>query len=231
MGDVYPNFYCIDAQDGAGKTVQIDLLEKRIKAEGLNVNTISFPRYETPTGRQVRDYLDGKFGDPAKLDPIIASMFYTLDRRAAIPDIKKLSRNSILLTNRYVSSNLAHQGGKVKDDEQREGLINDLLGLEYDFFNLPEPYLTIILGVDPEISYENSKRRAIETGKSLDGHEVDFEHIKSASEVYRYLAKTRSSFFKVVECCENEKLLSPEIIHERIWSELRSVIFRERYRG
>lgn len=228
MADVYPNFYCVDAQDGAGKTVQINLLEKRIKAEGLAVNTISFPRYETPMGQQVRDYLNGKFGDPTKLPPLIASMFFALDRRAAIPDIKKLSRNSILLANRYVSSNLAHQGGKIKDRQTREDFIKDILGLEYDFFDLPEPYLTIILCVDPKISYENSKRRAIETGKSLDGHEIDFEHIKAAAEVYRHLVKIRSASYQMIECCEDGKLLSIEDVHEKIWKEFSPIILRFR---
>lgn len=232
MADVRPNFYCIDAQDGAGKTVQIDLLEKRIRAEGLTVNTISFPRYETPTGQQVRDYLGGKFGDPTKMPPLVASMFFALDRQAAIPDIKRLSgKSSILLANRYVSSNLAHQGGKIQDKKTRVDLINDLLRLEYDFFDLPEPFLTIILGVDPEISYENCKKRAMETGKSLDGHEINFEHIKNSAEVYRYLAQTRTTEYKMVECCEDGKLLSPEIIHQKIWAKSGHIITREKFRG
>lgn len=224
------NAFCVDAQDGAGKNTQSDLLVARLNIEGFPARKVSFPRYDTPTGRLVHDYLHGKFGDPTKLDPLVASMIFARDREAAIPDLMEWSRNSILILDRYVSSNLAHQGGKISDLEKRKTLINKISALEFGLLEIPEPYLTIILGVSPEISFELSKKRFIESGKSLDGHEVNFEHIMNAAEVYRYLVATRSNSFRLVECCESGRLLSIDEVHEKIWSEFGPIIRGERCR-
>ncbi len=224
------NAFCIDAQDGAGKGTQCDLLVTRLNEEGYPARKVSFPRYETPTGQLVYDYLHGKFGDPTKLDPWIASQFFALDREAAISDLLKWHRKEILILDRYISSNLAHQGGKISNLEERERLIDKILRLEFNFLEIPEPYLTIILGVSPEISFEFSKKRAMESGKSLDGHEANFEHIMNAAEVYRYLAEKRSEWNRILECCEDGKLLSIEEVHEKIWTEFGPIIKGEKCR-
>ena len=230
MSWVCSNLYCFDAQDGAGKATQVNLVVERLNREGFPTKKLSFPRYETPTGQLVYDYLHGRFGDPHQLDSWIASMIFALDRKAAIPDIKNLTKGGIGILDRYVSSNLAHQGGKILDQVKREELIDGLLRLEYDIFGLPEPYLTIILGVSPEISFESVKKRALESGRSVDGHEMNFEHIQAAADVYRWLTERRPTFYRMVECCENGQLLSIPEIHEKIWTEFGPVFKGEKFR-
>ena len=57
----------IEGTDGSGKATQVKALVERIRAMGIGVVSFSFPRYKTPTGRAIRDYLDGKFGEPTTL--------------------------------------------------------------------------------------------------------------------------------------------------------------------
>ncbi len=227
---ILTNSFCIDGQDGVGKATQTNLLVKRLNKEGFPARIVSFPRYETPTGQLVYEYLHGRFGDPTNLDPFVASSIFARDREAAIIDLMKWSREEIIIFDRYVSSNLAHQGGKISNLGEREDLIDKILRLEFNLLGIPEPYLTIILGVSPEISFELSKQRVIQSGKNLDGHEVNFEHIQNAAEVYRYLAVKRSTFYRIMECCDEGRLLPPEVIHEKIWLEFGPIIRGEKCR-
>ena len=109
-------FILIEGTDGSGKTLQTKILVKRLKKLGHKVQEISFPRYGNKSSALVEDYLNGKFGSAREVGPYRASVFYALDRYAASFDIKKwLKQGKIVVCNRYVGSNLAHQGGKIEN--------------------------------------------------------------------------------------------------------------------
>ena len=59
-----------------------------------------------------------------------------------------------------------------------------------------------------------SKREGVK-----DSADSDFEYLKNSKEAGLYMVKTES-FWKVVDCMEEGKLLSPEAIHEKIWGSL-----------
>lgn len=121
----------LEGTDGSGKRTQTDLLLERFRAEEIPVEIMSFPRYDTPTGRIVGQCYLGKerehwkgdsgwLGEADKLDPKIASLYFAADRRAAVPDILKIINSGTnLILDRYYYSNMAHQGGKIEDSEER----------------------------------------------------------------------------------------------------------------
>lgn len=220
-------FILIEGTDGSGKTLQTKILIKHLKKLGHKVQEVSFPRYGNKSSALVEDYLNGKFGNAQEVGPYRASVFYAIDRYAASFDIKKwLTQGKIVVCNRYVGSNLAHQGGKIKDKTKRKKYIAWNYNLEYNIFGLPKPDISLILHVTPKISQElvdKKGEREYLHGKRRDIHEDDLNHLKDAEQAYLQIAKTFKEY-KLVECVEKNKILPPQVIHQKIWQIVKSSI-------
>ena len=111
----------IEGTDGSGKRTQAKLLQDKLISQGVLCKIISFPRYDTPTGKIISECYLGKgkgtswFIDPPRLHPKIASLLYAADRFAAKNEIEQTVHIGInLILDRYIESNMAHQGGKAK---------------------------------------------------------------------------------------------------------------------
>ena len=50
----------IEGGDQAGKLTQSVLLEKSLKKQKIKTKLFHFPDYDTPIGKEIRKYLDGK---------------------------------------------------------------------------------------------------------------------------------------------------------------------------
>ena len=85
----------IEGTDGSGKKTQTKLLYDRLISQGILCKIISFPRYDTPTGRIISECYLGKgkesswFVNPPKLNPKVSSLFYAADRLEAKHEIEK----------------------------------------------------------------------------------------------------------------------------------------------
>ena len=215
----------VEGQDGTGKATQVKLLTERLKKESIAFQAISFPQYGQPSARMVEEYLKGGFGPTETIRPEIASVFYAQDRFATRRQIIEWQKSgNVVLADRYAASNCAHQGGKISDPHDRQEFFGFLEWLEFEFFGNVRPQLNIVLSIPPVISFEAAKQRAIKEsrsqvrlGRSRDGHEIDFQHIKNAALVYRELTEIYPKEYKLVDCMENGRWLSPEAIHEKIW--------------
>lgn len=214
-------FIMIEGTDGSGKGTQTDLLVEHLKQVGHRVEPISFPRYGERSAAMVEDYLNGKFGTAQEVGPYRASIFYAIDRYAASPKIKQwLADGVIVIANRYIASNMGHQGGKIKNAEERQKFFTWNYELEYTIFDIPKPDINIILHVPAEISQQlvdKKGEREYLHGKKRDIHEDDLNHLKDAEQAYLDLA-TQFSEFQLLECVEQHQMLSKEIIHDKVWS-------------
>ena len=210
----------LDGGDGSGKTVQTDLLIARFKKEGLPAQTISFPRYETPTGAIVKSYLTGAFGPPLEISAKAASVLYATDRWAAFREgaCAPLDSGVLMVANRYAASNMAHQGSKIVDPAERTAFFRWNDELEHGTFGIPRPDLNVILHVPAETSIKLIDVR----GNEKDGHE-NVEHLRRAEATYLDLAGTFPNF-ALIECVRDGKLLSREDIHELVWAEVSAVL-------
>jgi len=118
----------IAGTDCSGKETQSKLLFSRLEKEGEKVFMTSYPRYDTQTGKIVGGpYLgkpaicDSYFPEKAPgVDPVVSSFYYAADRGYNNPLIlEKLDKGINVILDRYVSANLAHQGGKIFDEKKR----------------------------------------------------------------------------------------------------------------
>lgn len=213
-------FIMIDGIDGSGKSIQAQLLIERLRKENRPVEIISFPRYGLKSAAPIEEYLNGAYGTAEEVGPYRASVLYAVDRFAAAPQIRQwLKDGKIVVANRYVSSNMGHQGGKIHDPEERKKFFAWNDNLEYNIFNIPRPDLNIILHVPADIAQQlvdKKGEREYLKGAKRDIHEADLHHLKNAEETYLEMALTFPNF-GIVECVENGQLLSIEAIHEKIW--------------
>ena len=74
----------LEGLDGSGKSTQLLKLEENLKAENVDIKTVSFPEYSEPSCEPVKMYLSGKFGNnPEDVSAYTASLFFAIDRYAS----------------------------------------------------------------------------------------------------------------------------------------------------
>ena len=153
----------IEGTDCSGKETQSVLLEKKLKEQGKKCVHFGFPMYDSPTGRIVGGpYLGnpeislGFFPEGAdNVDPHIASLYYAADRKYNMEKILPyLNDGYYVILDRYTTSNLAHQGSKIQDKEERFLMYQWIDKLEYWLLQLPKPDYTIFLHMPYQYSLE-----------------------------------------------------------------------------
>ena len=157
-------FIVIEGGDGSGKGTQALELVTRAMQHGYNVLHISFPNYGAPSAKFIEHYLNGKYGPARDVHPELASMLYAVDRFAVSEKIREHLRKpkSLVVADRYVASNLAHQGTKVKGKAERLKFYDRVFDIEYKTLNLPKPDLNIVLLVPSSIAQENVDKKGID---------------------------------------------------------------------
>ncbi len=216
-------FIVLEGTDGCGKGTQTQLLIDYLKQQGIDVEKLDFPNYGNPGAYFVEQYLNGKYGSAKEVSAKKASLFFALDRFDTREKIERLlNQGKVLISNRYVSSNAGHQGGKIRDPKERQKLLDWLYNLEYEILELPKPDFQIYLHIPHDIAQKlvdnkSEKEREYAQGKKRDIHEEDREHLRNAEESYSYLVETESNWEKV-ECMENNSLLTVQEIHQKIVS-------------
>lgn len=226
--------------DGSGKSTQAKLLAEHFKKEGFEVEKIDFPQYGTKSASLIENYLNGKYGSAKDVSPYIASIFYACDRYDASFKIKQwLKEGKFVICDRYVASNIAHQGGKIKDRKKRKRFIRWLHNLEYKLFNIPKPDICFILKTSPQLAQkmapkvsdkEKKKKRKAYLGKSnvMDLHEKDLEHLKDALKTYLEIANDFPKEYKIINCLKKGKFLSKEFIHQQIWNIVQTQLLKNK---
>ncbi len=227
----YGRFIVIDGTDGSGKATQAKLLSDELKLNGYQVEMADFPQYGTKSAGIIEEYLNGKYG---QVSPRAASIFYAIDRFDASFKIRQwLKEGKIVVSNRYVTANAGHQGGKIPDDLERVKFFRWLDDLEYNVFGIPKPDLNVILHVPAEVAQqlvdmksEEQRAYADQAHKKRDLHEADQEHLKNAEKVFRQIAKLFPNT-KLVECVERGELLPPEAVHNKVWELARRIALKD----
>lgn len=216
-------FIVIEGGDGSGKATHVELVAKNALLNGKELEKIDFPQYGTKSAGPVEEYLNGKYGNVREVSPYTASLLFAVDRFDASFKINAaLEAGKIILSNRYVLSNAAHQGAKLSDPQGRQKFWKWLEELEYGILKLPKPDITIFLHVPAEIGYELILKKAERThlgGKVRDIHEVDLDYLKKVESVYKELATTDPSI-KTIECTLQGALLPIEEINSLIMKQI-----------
>ncbi len=212
-------FIVIEGSDGSGKSTHFNLLLEHFKNQGRDVATYKFPQYDSPSSYFVTSYLNGKYGDANTLGAYAPSLFYALDRFEAAAAIRHdLEEGKIVLCDRYVGSNMAHQGQKITDKKEREAYYDWIYNLEFQMLNIPKPDLNVVLLMPAAIAQELMTKREDRsyTDKKHDIHEADLNHLERAVSVYTELCEMFPNLFKPIHCTRDTTLLPIQTIQQDI---------------
>ena len=214
----------LEGTDGTGKTTQTHLMAQRLEREGVSFRTVDFPRYGSPFAAPVERYLQGDLGKkPGDVSAYAASTLYAVDRYASYKEDwgRDYEAGTLILSNRYTTSNAVHQAPKLPEAE-RWAYLEWLFDLEYNRLALPKPDLVIYLDLPTEISVRMLRLRQEATHTQADIHEQDGDYLRacreSAQEIVRRLGWRR------VDCSRDGAIRTPEDIHNQLWELVRPLI-------
>ena len=173
-------FIVFEGIDGAGKSTQIDLLAKHLRAQGRTVYCTAEPT-ESVTGGLLRDALGGV----SKRSACEMAALFVLDRIFhnvnPVNGIEKMLADGVdVICDRYYYSSLAYQGSETDEDWVRE--IN---------LHCPEirtPDACIFLDLTPEQSMAR-----------INGNRVTHEIYENTER----LTKVRAQFYRVFEALKD----------------------------
>ena len=156
-------FIAFEGGEGTGKSTQAKRLADALSSRGYDV-VLTFEPGATTLGRQMRQLLL----DPAntQMAPRTEAMLYAADRAQHVGEVIRpaLESGAIVITDRYVDSSLAYQGGGRTLD------LAEVRRLSQWATDGLTPDLTVLLDVDPAVGLE----RATGPGDRLEAETLAF---------------------------------------------------------
>ncbi len=209
----------IEGTDCSGKETQTKLLEEKLEAMGIKVKRFYFPYYESPTGKIIGGPYLGKeeicnsyFEEgSSKVDPYVSCLYYAADRKYNMDNLisKYINDGYIVILDRYTTSNMAHQGGKITNKDDRFNMYQWIDKLEYWLLKLPKPDITIFLHMPIEYTKKLMNNRT-----TLDDNEKDTLYLKNSEDAYIELSQLYN--WDTIECVLDGNLKSIEDINKEI---------------
>jgi dTMP kinase len=204
----------IEGIDGSGKRTQLTLLEQSLTARGLRTHSIAFPQYDSWFGKMVGQFLNGDFGNLETVDPHFTALLYAGDRFEAKPRLTSaLDQGHIVLADRYIGSNLAHQTARVPS-AKREEFRSWIEHLEYEIYGLPRETLVLYLRLPPAVAQALVAKKSARayTSAKQDLLEASLRHLEEAAAMYDSLARRPN--WAAIECFDSARheMRTPEHI-------------------
>ncbi len=195
-----------EGPEGSGKTTQIRLLDRELRARGLSVVCTREPG-GTPIAEQIRTVLHD-LGNQAML-PMTEALLYSAARAQHVTQIIRpaLERGDFVISDRYAASTMAYQG-------YGHGLDLDKLRVITDFATgglVPE--LLIYLDLDVEIGLQR-KLRDQEAGRSewnrMDQQDIAFH--QRVREGYLEMARQDPDHWLVLDATQPVMVIQKMIL-------------------
>lgn len=165
----------------------------------------------------------------SNVDPKVASLFYAIDRYYNRNEIENTLLDGYnVVCDRYVYSNMGHQGGKLLTAVERIRLYNWIKQLEFGLLGLREPDAKIFLHMPTDYAQILKRLRKQVT----DEHEQSYKHLKDAEMAFVEVAKLND--FKKIECIYDStqeeasvyNIRNQEEISEEVYEEVKKLIFK-----
>lgn len=216
----------IEGIDGSGKGTQAARLLESFQANGTRCQLFSFPRYkDTQFGAKIGDFLNGRFGSLDQVNPFLVSLLFAGDRfesRQLLLDA--IRENEVVLCDRYVASNIAHQAAKVIGEERTE-LIRWIQYIEHQLYGLPHPDCTLFLDVPVEQATQliAMKAQRTYTDRAADLQEADSGYLQKVHDVYSLLAAEGSGWTRI-KCVEAGRIKPVDEVAADVWRVLGTIL-------
>ena len=224
----------IEGTDCSGKETQTRLLVEKLEKIGKKVKRISFPMYDTPTGKMIgacllgkpdmcKDLLQEEHGffpeGGGNIDSLTAIDLYAADRRYNLPKINKLlDEGYIVIIDRYVASNMAHRGGLLENRQDRLKIYKKIEMLEYEINELPRPDKTILLYLPYEYACILKKNRP----EVADETEKNEKYLKMGEKAYLELSAIYD--YDLIDCVKDRQIRTIEDINNELFDKIKEIL-------
>ena len=224
-------FIVLEGVDGAGKSTQITNLREMFAQRGIESEYLHFPRFDAPyVGEMIARFLRGELGSVEQVDPYVVAMLYAEDRRDAASMIRGwINDGKVVIVDRYVYSNVGYQCAKMQDNEEREKLRKWILSLEYEYFAIPRPDVSLFLDVPFAFTERKLKEQRVGDDRDYlkgkqDIHEQSMDLQRAVRQVY-IDASQYDDDMHVVDCTTPEgEMATPDEIFSRIMKVVESYL-------
>jgi dTMP kinase len=168
-------------------------------------------------------------GNVDAVNPYIVALLFAGDRHAAAAALRRwMAEGHVVVVDRYVYSNIGYQCAKLHTAEEKHALRDWILHLEYDYFNIPKPDMTLFL--DVPLTHVEQKLEAQREGDDrayLQGKKDIHEASLSLQEQVRavYLEQPAlDATFHVIDCGRDGKIFPADTIFEKIICTINTLI-------
>ncbi|MFO8236626.1 MAG: dTMP kinase [Bacteroidales bacterium] len=216
-------FLNIEGLDGSGKSTQIKLLIEYFQKKNIPYKYLHFPRTDSPIyGELIAKFLRGELGNMEEINPYLIALIYAGDRNDAKFLIQKWKdENYLVLIDRYVFSNIAFQCAKLENAEEIDKLSNWIKHLEYDYYKLPKPDISLFLDAPIEFIRSNlANKRTGEDRQYLEGkediHEKDINFQKKVRAIYLQEVNKENYFYSISCYDEMNQIMPPQVTMNKI---------------
>ncbi|MGN0686510.1 MAG: dTMP kinase [Oscillospiraceae bacterium] len=214
----------LEGLDGCGKSTQLQLAADELLRLGLPVKQISFPDYESDSGKIVTRYLNGDIPCDGTAGAYAASSFYAIDRYISYNTSWKqdYDNGSIIICGRYTTSNAVYQMTKLNSEEEKMNYLNWLWDYEYNKLGLPRPDAVLFLDMPIEVSQKLLSARYGGDDSKKDIHERNLAFMRECRDSALLTAKLDN--WKMIPCSDGDAALPIEQIHRAILSVIKEYI-------
>lgn len=215
----------LEGLDGSGKSTQMSLLCRRLDTEQIDYRKIKLPDYDSESSILVRKYLAGDFGAKAgDVNAYAASAFFAVDRVASFAEKWRTDYENgrLILADRYTPANAVYQAAKLEENLW-EPFLSWLFDFEYVRLALPKPNRVIFLDMPIEISQQLLTARYHGDESKKDVHESDPAFLHRCRKAALFAAEKYG--WHLLNCAENGSPLPPDVIHEKIFSAVKEVLY------
>ena len=162
------------------------------------------------------------------VDPKVSSLYYIADRAYNIPMINETLENGTnIILDRYTYSNMAHQGSKILDYNERMEMYNWISKMEFEMMELPLSDIRLFLHMPNEYADILRKGRS----EALDENEKDSEYMLRSEKAYVEVAQMYN--FDTIYCVDKkheeavfEDIKTPDEINQEVYRLVKSKISR-----
>lgn len=176
----------IEGSDGSGKQTQSKLLYEYLLKNEKRVKLISFPDYKSDDIKMLHNMLNGEYCDSINdMNIYVSCSLFALDRwNSFIKEWKDFyfDEDSYIICDRYAESMMMYASNRFSTNEEKNNIINYILDLEYNKYNIPVPNKVIYLNRNYKNADKSLQKRDVKnkTGnKSVDIIERDSEFIST----------------------------------------------------
>lgn len=213
-----------DGIDSSGKATQARLLAQRLRFLGHTVHEFATPDYTTPSGQELKRWLQGKNGSWQAL-PWQAKMKLFAENRAEKREVllTALRAGEIVIYDRYVGSSLAFitvEATRPQEADRKRAQVQQVVEeWEYEKNQMPREDISIFLDVPPRVAEGLLEKRK----HILQAEDEYTDHVHTMERLYNeydILCQKYPKRFLRVKAFVKPELLNADDVSSLVWENI-----------